>query len=188
MNQEFNYIQPVWLGDCVPQLDTICNYYLLTDNDWFLLTFRKQAADLHRQLNLRSVFRNVSVERDSGFMWFLLTGARVFSRACCKEQNFPFFIHLFSAKLRPWFCSHRYWGDRGGMKKQQMGAKLWWRHKLLPGNAQCLVPRVAVICLKRNTLSRRAENLFCLNTDLMIGLLFLRLAIAWWWDYRLCAQ
>ena len=80
MNQEFNYMRPAWQGDCVPQPDTICNYYVLTDNDWFFFTFRRQAADLHRQLNLSvSALGKIPVSYDSGFV--------------C-----PFYIH-FSASL-----------------------------------------------------------------------------------------
>lgn len=42
--------------------------------------------------------------------------------------------------------------------------------------------------LLKETLSVAGLKMFCLNKDLMIGLLFLRLLIAWSWDRTLCAQ
>lgn len=39
-------------GGRTPQINTVCNYYVLTDNDWLFVTSRGQAAAVHRRSNL----------------------------------------------------------------------------------------------------------------------------------------
>lgn len=65
MNQEFNYIQPVWQRAIVSLKSAqyvITIYWHVTTGSFSL--FRKQAADVRRHFNLASVFRNVSANYD----------------------------------------------------------------------------------------------------------------------------
>lgn len=47
-------------GNSAPQINTRCNYYVLTDNDWLFVTSRRQAAAVHRHFNLGCAVRHGS--------------------------------------------------------------------------------------------------------------------------------
>lgn len=111
MNHECNYIHPVWQGDCVPQPSTICNYYLLTDNDWFFFTFQKQ---LIATLNLRvsdlllEMFWSITIQVlcECVCAHSIVCVAALYKpifhlQLTPKIKLIPFSIQLFSAKLWP---------------------------------------------------------------------------------------
>lgn len=94
-------------------LNSTCNYYLLTDNDWFSFFFfslsrnKLLIAQTVKSQSFQSAFRNVPVKYDSGFMCSLFMCALIFSCAYCISLNFhsknkpnpTFSVHLFSVKL-----------------------------------------------------------------------------------------
>lgn len=107
MNQEFNYIQPVWQGDCDPQINTVCNYCVLTDNDW-LFCFSETSCCCSQTLSsgMCSLTRFISSAFVDGCSYFQLPYKHKFHFR--KEANGRFHqIHRWRWKQQIWVIENK---------------------------------------------------------------------------------